>query len=328
MLYTDAAWGGGAGAVHVGEARFTNLGVRVSAAAYGSEEYLSINQTEGRCWQYYADPDSAAATVVDPEQGTRRVHGGDARINLNGERKRCRGLSLELATTEMTGALAFHAGKVGATTVAQVGYSDGSIFTNAAFLTNVSDGWVDSNGDGLRNSNETTTFKGGAHLVNAGTSMKETLGFQGGMQLQLGEGAGTQERTVMGLPSVAVATLGRTEAEDGAGRIALGDLIGGGAASLATDPIQALQVIDAAITEVAETRARIGAWQKNLLATNVNSLEVAVEKTTSTESYIRDANMAAESIDFTRNQIISRSSTAMLAQANVQARRVLRLLRR
>ena len=47
---------------------------------------------------------------------------------------------------------------------------------------------------------------------------------------------------------------------------------------------------------------------------------------TKTESYIRDADMAQESTDFSKNQIMVQAGTSMLAQANAQQQNVLSLL--
>ena len=51
-----------------------------------------------------------------------------------------------------------------------------------------------------------------------------------------------------------------------------------------------------------------------------------LENVMSSESVIRDADMAEEMTGFTRNQIMTDSATAMLAQANSRAQSVLRLL--
>ncbi|MFW5856670.1 MAG: flagellin, partial [Planctomycetota bacterium] len=145
---------------------------------------------------------------------------------------------------------------------------------------------------------------------------------------------GDQERTVYSIHSMAVANLGKlkfTDDFDGSGTetsktLTLSDLLGGGYASLAVDPIKALSIIDQAIDDVSGLRARIGAFQANMLQTNANSLGVAIENITATESDIRDANMAAETTEFTKNQILVATGTAMLAQANTSSQNVLQLL--
>ncbi len=88
----------------------------------------------------------------------------------------------------------------------------------------------------------------------------------------------------------------------------------------------AIKVIDRAIDEVSSTRGEMGAFQKNTLESNLNYLRIAHENVQSSESVVRDADMAKEMADFTRNQIMVESSMAMLAQANQSQQSVLRLL--
>ena len=88
----------------------------------------------------------------------------------------------------------------------------------------------------------------------------------------------------------------------------------------------AIRVIDRSIDEVTTSRAELGALQKNSLESNVNTLRVAVENMTASESTIRDADMAKEMATFTRNQILTQSATSILAQSNQNARNVLQLI--
>jgi flagellin len=88
----------------------------------------------------------------------------------------------------------------------------------------------------------------------------------------------------------------------------------------------ALTIIDEAITEVATVRGELGAFQTNTLESNLTSLQIAAENMTSAESTLRDTDMAQELATFTRNQIMSQSATAQLAQANALPQNVLRLL--
>ena len=88
-----------------------------------------------------------------------------------------------------------------------------------------------------------------------------------------------------------------------------------------------IAAIDVAIAAVSTRRAALGAFQKNTLMTNVNSLSVALENVTATESYIRDANMAQETSEYTKNQILVQAGVAVLAQANVASQSVLALLK-
>ena len=88
----------------------------------------------------------------------------------------------------------------------------------------------------------------------------------------------------------------------------------------------AQKLVDEAINEVNVVRAAMGAFQKNTLEANLRQLRINSEELTSAESVIRDADMAKEITQFTRNQIMMQSSVAMLAQANQVPQSVLRLL--
>ncbi|MBQ31849.1 MAG: flagellin [Deltaproteobacteria bacterium] len=87
-----------------------------------------------------------------------------------------------------------------------------------------------------------------------------------------------------------------------------------------------MRVIDRAIEQVAIQRGDLGAFQKDNLESNLNYLRIAHENILSSDSVVRDADMAEEMTDFTRNQILVESGTAMLAQANQMPRNVLALL--
>ena len=88
---------------------------------------------------------------------------------------------------------------------------------------------------------------------------------------------------------------------------------------------KAIDVVDNAINTVSMQRAGLGALQ-NRLEHTINSLDVANENLTSAESAIRDTDMAKEMMKFTKQQILSQASQAMLAQANQLPQGVLQLL--
>jgi len=87
-----------------------------------------------------------------------------------------------------------------------------------------------------------------------------------------------------------------------------------------------MRIIDRAIEEVAVARGEMGAFQRNSVESNLNYLRIAHENVLSSESVIRDADVAEEMAAFTRNQIMVESSTAMLAQANQRHLSVLSLV--
>ena len=87
----------------------------------------------------------------------------------------------------------------------------------------------------------------------------------------------------------------------------------------------AIDRIDNAINKVSMVRATFGAVQ-NRLEHKIDNMNVTKENMTSAESRIRDTNMAEEMTNFTKNQILSQASQAMLAQANQLPQGVLQLL--
>ena len=88
----------------------------------------------------------------------------------------------------------------------------------------------------------------------------------------------------------------------------------------------AQRLIDSSIDEVNVVRADLGAIQKNTLEANLRQLRINSEELTNSESTIRDADMAKEITEFTRNSIMTQSATAMLAQANQVPQTILSLL--
>ena len=92
-----------------------------------------------------------------------------------------------------------------------------------------------------------------------------------------------------------------------------------------SDANDAISALDGAINNVSKTRSTLGALQ-NRLEHTINNLGVASENLTAAESRIRDVDMAKEMMDFTKNNILTQASQAMLAQANMQPQGVLQLL--
>jgi flagellin len=77
---------------------------------------------------------------------------------------------------------------------------------------------------------------------------------------------------------------------------------------------------------VSTNRGTIGAMQ-NRFDSLVENLQITTENLAASESRIRDTDMAAEMVEFTKNQVLSQAGTAMLAQANQIPQSILSLLR-
>lgn len=88
---------------------------------------------------------------------------------------------------------------------------------------------------------------------------------------------------------------------------------------------QALGRIDEGIQKVVAQRAELGAVQ-NRMESMVKSLMIATENTIASESIIRDADIAASMVDYTREQILQQTGAAMLANANIKNQSVIRII--
>jgi flagellin len=89
--------------------------------------------------------------------------------------------------------------------------------------------------------------------------------------------------------------------------------------------VSAISTIDNALRSVNTLRSTFGAYQ-NRLEFTLNTLAIQEENSTAAESAIRDANIATETIAFTRNEILVAAGTSVLAQANVVPQTALTLL--
>lgn len=89
--------------------------------------------------------------------------------------------------------------------------------------------------------------------------------------------------------------------------------------------VSAISTVDIALRSVTTLRSTLGAYQ-NRLEFTINTLSIQEENASASESAIRDADIAQETISFTRNQILVASGTSVLAQANLVPQTALQLL--
>ncbi|MGH7179375.1 MAG: flagellin, partial [Tepidisphaeraceae bacterium] len=177
-------------------------------------------------------------------------------------------------------------------------------------------------GDGLNIKLNTTTLDVELTLdATFGASSTNFAVTGGGAMFQLGPKVTSNQQVNVGISSVAASKLGDSEAGF------LNDIVTGGNATLVGGRAsQASVIIERAIRQVSVLRGRLGAFEKNTLDTNVNSLTVALENVTASESTIRDADFAEETAALTRGQILTQAGTSVLATANVTPQSVLSLL--
>ncbi len=220
--------------------------------------------------------------------GTAVDYGQDASLTVNGSTVQTNGLTADISGGGVNAKVSFQTGTTADPTIAQTGY-DQDTLTNA-------------------------TAAQSAAITN----------IRGGMNLQLGEGSGGQNRETISIGNYNPAQLGRV-AVDGE-TYSLNDLYGGGSASLANNPSIALKVIDQAIADVASGRANIGAYQANTLDTNANNLMVGIENLTASESDIRDTDMAEAMTTFIMSKLLQDANMMGVQKSNQNRQNVLRLL--
>jgi len=113
-----------------------------------------------------------------------------------------------------------------------------------------------------------------------------------------------------------------------AGALGIRNLADGTIMSLETaeEANKNIGVVDAALKKINKQRADLGGYQ-NRMELAVVGIDVAAENLQASESRIRDVDMAKQMVEYTKNQVLSQSGTAMLAQANANSQLVLSLLR-
>jgi len=147
----------------------------------------------------------------------------------------------------------------------------------------------------------------------------------GGATFSLGAQVNTANTASIGIASVNTASLGKYVYNGSV--LTLSDLGSGKIAAVNTgDTNLAQQIVNQAVKDVAGLRGRLGAFQKNVLGSTINSLNVALENVSSSNSAIRDTDFATETSNLTRSQILVQAATNVLSQANQSPQAVLRLL--
>ena len=147
----------------------------------------------------------------------------------------------------------------------------------------------------------------------------------GGAKFNLGAQVNLNNQVQLGIQDVSARSLGK-ETIDGTS-FNLADIGGGGSLNVIDgDLTKAQEVIESAIRGVSTQRGRLGAFQKNVIGSTVNSLNVAFENISAAESTIRDTDFAQETAQLTRSQVLQSAATNVLSIANAQPQAALRLL--
>jgi flagellin len=134
------------------------------------------------------------------------------------------------------------------------------------------------------------------------------------MQFQVGANMDQNEQVFIGTMTAQALGLQSTQGEFGILAI-----------NTPEDANKAIGTVDSALKQVSKQRADLGAYQ-NRFEMAAEGVAIAAENLQAAESRIRDADMASEMVNYTRDQILSQAGNAMLAQANVRTQSVLQLL--
>jgi len=158
------------------------------------------------------------------------------------------------------------------------------------------------------------------------TGATKTFGIVGGgATFSLGAQVNSANLASVGISNVNSASIGKTVSN---GTIySLSDLGSGKAAAVNTGSTNlAQQIVSQAVEDVSNLRGRLGAFESNVLNSTTNSLNVALENLSSSESAITDTDFASETANMTRSQILTQAATSVLSQANQAPQLVLKLL--
>jgi flagellin len=211
---------------------------------------------------------------------------------------------------------------------------DGGTLANDGKLDAISG--IDVVGSSVLSISTLKTNDGNALQANGSANGLDIKLFDGDFAANAGEdlvltmqiGANESETMSVELDTMDAASLGLAREADHTTVISqagINALAGVDVSSNATAAQAAITQIDNAITMVSEARSKLGAFQ-NRLEHTINNLKTTTENLTSSESRIRDVDMALEMTEFTKNNILNQAAQAMLAQANQLPQGVLQLL--
>jgi flagellin len=135
------------------------------------------------------------------------------------------------------------------------------------------------------------------------------------MQLQVGANMDQSERIFIGTMTASALGLQNGQGGDN-GNVTITSVEGAN---------MTIGIVDNALRMVNRQRADLGAYQ-NRFEMASKGVAIASENLQAAESSIRDANMASEMVEYTKDSVLSQAGMAMLAQANVRSQNVLQLL--
>jgi len=185
------------------------------------------------------------------------------------------------------------------------------------------DATVTVNGQNAQTDGTEIYYSGGgislsANLASNTTGTRTVTVKSGGATFQLGADSST--RATISLNGMSTASLGRSDLGY------LSDLKSGGSADVASDPSQAVTIVKKAIDQMASEAARVGGFQRYQVESSINTLGVQRVSLSSAISVIRDADMAEETAQLERTNLLANAASSLLSMVNADQQNMLSLL--
>jgi len=163
------------------------------------------------------------------------------------------------------------------------------------------------------------SFSLGVSFDEAADAAVFTVKAAGGLTFQLGTTSTT--RSTIGIGSLSAGHLGGPDAGG-----VLTQLVSSGDFAVDQDKAESLNIVRAAIEDVAVARGRIGGFQKYQVQTSINSLNATAEGLTAARSIIGEVDFAAATAELNRQAVLLEAGIAMLGISNAQMGQLLSLL--
>lgn len=176
---------------------------------------------------------------------------------------------------------------------------------------------------------DTSSGAVGSTITPAGIAVDATRSGTTAFQL----GALASQRVMVEIPDLRAGALGHSAGLAGSGFASLNDLLASAGPPayagvfVAGNATEALALIEASLNEVNRARGATGALQGSMVERVMDSLSLTSVNLREFEGVLRDVDMAAESAEYARVQVMIQAATAMLAQANQVPQTVLQLLK-
>jgi flagellin len=171
---------------------------------------------------------------------------------------------------------------------------------------------------------EVTNFNGMKLISSTGSSSDDRFGI-GGMNGGEGSALWVDANSTYGVDSITITIDTMTTNFLGAGAASAPANLGVSDLTSQSDAIQAINSLDASINSINLMQANLGAYV-NRLEDTISNLTTSNTNQTSAQSQIQDVDFASETTEYTKDQILIQSATAMLAQSNTLPQSVLTLI--